>query len=207
VSLTVLEDERHGEAYVSVDVEADGPIPGQYSMLSFGAALAGRWITADFQPADPAGQTFYRELKPISAEFEPEALAVSGLDRGELQRSGAEPAQAMTDFKDWVYQVCAGNRPVLVAYPLSFDWMFLYWYLIKYTGSSPFSHSSCLDVKTMYAVKAHSPLSSVSKDRLPHELRPEHRHTHHALDDAVEQAELFANIMAWPGRPLRSKDS
>jgi hypothetical protein len=24
-------------------------------------------------------------------------------------------------------------------------------------------------------------------------------HTHNALDDALEQAELFANIWAWPG--------
>ncbi|WP_329414971.1 hypothetical protein OG802_28390 [Streptomyces sp. NBC_00704] len=28
---------------------------------------------------------------------------------------------------------------------------------------------------------------------------PTRPHTHHALDDAVEQAELFANLMAWRG--------
>jgi hypothetical protein len=59
--------------YVSVDVEADGPIPGPYSMVSFGAAVCGRHTTDGFTAVDPAAQTFYRELRPISTEFDAEA--------------------------------------------------------------------------------------------------------------------------------------
>ena len=71
-------DVRH-EVYMSADVEADGPIPGPYSMLSFGLAVAGR-RTGDepFRPQDPEAETFYRELKPISPDFVPAALNVSG---------------------------------------------------------------------------------------------------------------------------------
>ena len=61
------------ELYVAVDVEADGPIPGPYSMISLGMAVAGR-----------PDLTFYTELRPISDAFVPQALAISGLDRDRL---------------------------------------------------------------------------------------------------------------------------
>src|SRR5687767_10330847 len=116
-------------------------------MISVGLAVAGRRTgDAAVEPADPTSETFYRELKPISTDFVPAALAVSGLDRAALERDGAEPAEAMADLTGWLRQVCGETgRPILVAYPLGFDWMFLYWYLIRFTGASPFGHSGCLD--------------------------------------------------------------
>lgn len=185
--------------YISVDIEADGPIPGPYSMLSLGAAVAGVQDADGFTAADPEERTFYRELRPISEEFVPEALAVSGLDRERLGREGREPAAALTEFTGWVREVSAGSQPVMCGYPASYDWTFLYWYLIRFTGASPFGHSGCLDMKTLYAAKAGLPLRAVAKGTMPRELLSRRRHTHHALDDAVEQAELFANLMAWPG--------
>lgn len=193
--------------YISVDIEADGPIPGPYSMLSIGAAVAGVQDVDTFTAADPERQTFYRELRPISEDFVPEALAVSGLDRERLRAEGAEPAVALAEFADWVREVSAGAQPVMCGYPASYDWTFLYWYLIRFTGGSPFGHSGCLDMKTLYATKAGLPLRAVAKGTMPRELLSRRRHTHHALDDAVEQAELFANLMAWqgPASPARPR--
>ncbi|GAA4055276.1 3'-5' exoribonuclease domain-containing protein [Streptomyces shaanxiensis] len=185
--------------YISVDIEADGPIPGPYSMLSMGAAVAGVQDADGFIPADPEQRTFYRELRPISEEFVPEALTVSGLDRERLRTEGTEPVAALTKFSAWVREVSAGAQPVMTGYPASYDWTFLYWYLIRFTGASPFGHSGCLDMKTLYATKAGLPLRAVAKGTMPRELLSRRRHTHHALDDAIEQAELFANLMAWPG--------
>jgi hypothetical protein len=184
---------------ISVDIEADGPIPGPYSMLSIGAAVAGTQDADGFTPADPEERTFYRELRPISAEFVPEALAVSGLDRDRLTAQGAEPAVTLAEFSAWVKEVSAGAQPVMCGYPASYDWTFLYWYLIRFTGESPFGHSGCLDIKTLYATKAGLPLRAVAKGTMPRELLSRRRHTHHSLDDAIEQAELLANLMAWPG--------
>jgi hypothetical protein len=184
---------------ISVDIEADGPIPGPYSMLSIGAAVAGTQDADGFTPADPEEQTFYRELRPISEDFVPEALAVSGLDRERLTLEGAEPAVALAEFSAWVREVSAGAQPVMCGYPASYDWTFLYWYLIRFTGESPFGHSGCLDMKTLYATKAGMPLRAVAKGTMPRHLLSRRRHTHHALDDAIEQAELLANLMAWPG--------
>ncbi|ROQ95056.1 DNA polymerase III epsilon subunit-like protein [Streptomyces sp. 2132.2] len=190
--------------YISVDIEADGPIPGPYSMISFGAAVAGRQDGASYTAADPESRTFYRELRPISGQYVPEALAVSGLDRERLLREGAEPAAAMAEFRAWVREVSAeaGAQPVMCGYPASFDWSFLYWYLMSFGGESPFGHSGCLDMKTLYATKAGVPLRAAVKGRMPRELLSARRHTHHALDDAIEQAELMSNLMLWtPAAP------
>jgi hypothetical protein len=142
------------EVYISLDVEADGPIPGPYSMLSFGLAVCARFDGKVFEPLDPGRQTFYAELKPISDEFVPAALAVSGLDRDLLLVQGRDPAEAMNAAAAWVAEVCDGAGPVVVAYPLGFDWMWLYWYFMRFAeGGSPFSFSRHLDMKTIYATR------------------------------------------------------
>jgi hypothetical protein len=181
----------------SADIEADGPIPGTYSMLSFGLCVVGTFAPdGTFTRHDPSAATFYRELRPISERFLPSALAVSGLDRERLQREGADPATAMTDASAWVKERAADDRPVLVAWPLGFDWMFLHWYWIEFcpTGD-PFAHSSALDIKTLAWSRIGRPLDDVYKENLPAELQPTARHTHHALDDAIEQGELFSNLL------------
>jgi hypothetical protein len=189
------------DVYVSADVETDGPIPGLHSLLSFGLAVAGVFDGAVFTRREPTADTFYRELRPTGRSFEPEALAASGLDRGELVRRGADPATAMAEAAAWVARVCADGRPVLVAYPAVFDFPWLYRYFVTFTGSCPFGFSGCLDMKTMYAVKAGVPVALAVKSRMPATVRPSRPHTHHALDDAIEQADLFANLMEWEGAP------
>lgn len=181
----------------SADIEADGPVPGPYSMLSFGLCVVGTFRPdGTFTRHDLRAATFYRELRPISDRFLPSALAVSALDRERLTREGADPSAAMTDAAAWVLEQAADNRPVLVAWPLGFDWMFLHWYWTERcpTGD-PFTHSSALDIKTLAWARLHKPLDETSKANLPAELRPTARHTHHALDDAIEQGEIFANLL------------
>lgn len=187
------------DVYISADIEADGPIPGRYSMLSFGLVVAATFDGETFAPR-VEGETFYRELKPIGEHYLPEAIAASGLDRDELLRAGAEPAQAMRDATSWVESVAAGARPVLVGYPVVFDWMFLHWYFVAFCGESPFGFSGALDMKTIYQQKAHVPLDAAGRNDLPAELRAARPHTHNALDDAREQGEIFNKLFLWEGR-------
>ena len=125
------------DVYISVDVEADGPIPLVHSLSSLGASVAGRYDGKAFTRADPTEQTFYAELQPISDEFDPEAAAVAGLDREALKRGGEEPVAAMTRFAEWVREVAAEGRPVFVAYPASFDWTWVSIYLAKFAPGEP----------------------------------------------------------------------
>ncbi len=203
MSLPLRPSERiaaESDCYFSADVETDGPIPGPYSMLSFGLVYAGSFDGTTFRRPTNYSVTFYRELRPISRNFQNEALAVNGLDRDRLVREGGSPEQVMTEAAAWILETAGNARPVLVAYPMSFDWLWLYWYFTQFAKQgSPFSHSRCFDIKTAFAVKAKLPLSAAGRAQLPAHLRSNRKHTHNALDDAAEQAEIFANIVEWEG--------
>lgn len=192
--------ESQVDAYFSADVETDGPIPGPFSILSFAIVYAGSFDGKRFDRPKTYERSFYRELKPISDQFEDEALSINGLDRARLIQDGGQPSTVMTDARRWVLENSRNAKPVLVAYPLSFDWTWLYWYFIRYSAEgSPFSYSRCFDIKTAFAVKGGLPISDAGRSRLPSHLLSKRIHTHHALDDAIEQAEIFANIFEWEG--------
>ena len=194
------------DSYFSVDVETDGPIPGPYSMLSFALVHAGSFDGSAFQRPKSYDLTFYKELRPISDRFELEALRVNGLDRQRLCREGDHPETALTEACRWVKKIAGQAQPVLVAYPLSFDWSWMYWYFIRFSSEgSPFDYSRCFDIKTALAVKAEIPISEAGRSRIDPSLRSTHVHTHHALDDAIAQAEIFANVFEWEGRSARAR--
>lgn len=189
---------RSIDAYFSADVETDGPIPGPFSMLSFGLVYAGEFDGHNFRKPSSYSQFFYSEVKPISERFEAEALSVNRLDRDLIMREGTTPQMAMARAKKWIDDIADGRNPVLVAYPLAFDWTWLYWYFSAFTESgSPFGYSQCYDLKTAFATKAELPLSLAGRSRLPIDVKSEREHTHHAIDDAIEQAEIFANLFEW----------
>lgn len=170
-------------------------------MLSVGIVVAGTFDGTHFSRPSGFEDGFYTELKPISTQFQAEALRVNKLDRDRLMRDGEDPNQAMKRACDWIASKAAGGKPVLVAYPLSFDWMWLFWYFTQFSAQgSPFSYSSCYDLKTAYSVKARVRISEAGRSRVPARLKGTHPHTHHALDDAIEQAELFANLFEWDGK-------
>ncbi|MGH9742329.1 MAG: 3'-5' exoribonuclease domain-containing protein, partial [Candidatus Acidiferrum sp.] len=138
--------------------------------------------------------------------FQPEALRINGLDRTRLTLEGEPPETAMTEAGSWVRANAGGAQPVLVAYPLSFDWSWLYWYFIRFAAEgSPFAYSRCFDIKTALAVKASIPISQAGRSRVGPSLRSDHAHTHHAVDDAIEQAEIFANVFEWEGARERTR--
>jgi hypothetical protein len=189
------------DVYFSADVETDGPIPGPFSMLSFALVFAGRFDGKHFErPSGWSGQSFYRELRPISDSFQYDALKVNGLDRDRLMREGCDPKTAMGDGAEWIHRIAGAGRPVLVAYPLSFDWSWLYWYFVRFNPEgSPFSHSQCFDLKTAFAIKANRTIAESGRSKLLPSLRSLKTHSHNALDDASEQAEVFANLFEWNG--------
>lgn len=192
--MRVVSEPPRPDLYISADIETDGPIPGPFSMLSLGLCLAGRYDGESFERLDGEPVVFYKELKPISENFEPEALAVNGLDRDKLMTAGCPPDVAMREAADWIAHAADGHRPVLVAYPVAFDWAFLHWYFIKFAGESPFGFSSCLDIRTLYQAQAGTVFDLAAERFMPESVRGTHPHTHHAADDAIEQAQLFNNL-------------
>jgi ribonuclease T len=173
------------ETYISVDVEAAGPIPGQYSLLSIGACVVGE-----------SQKRFYVELKPISDHFTEQALAVADLSLDKLRLHGDDPAAAMAEFEQWVRSVTpSGARPVFVAFNAAFDWMFTHYYFVRFLGRDPFGFSA-LDIKAFYMGMMGTSWTGTSKRRIDHRFLPHRPHTHHALDDAIRQAEAFERMLA-----------
>lgn len=179
------------ETYISVDIEADGPVPGRYSMLSIGAEIVNPASTKEPHRYKP----FYAELKPISDLSVPEALAVSGLDRDRLSTHGEDPGYVMRRFAVWATD--HSDRPVFCSFS-GWDWGFVYYYLMTYNGASPFGHSA-IDMKSFYMGRYRTGWRDTTKSRIaktyPHLTSGIGPHTHNALDDAREQAKLFARML------------
>jgi len=197
------------EYYISVDVEADGPIPGEYSLSSIGACLAGSFQADDPElrtypivrpdpvpyPIATSETTFYVELQPISDRIDAEAAAIAGLDRGRLTAQGAPAGAAMTAFRDWLRSTAGDEgRPVFVSFG-TFDWMYIAWYFHKFVGENPFGPNG-MDLKSYYMAKERTIWAWTSKSNLKKKYQAGVRHTHHALDDSIEQALIFQRLWA-----------
>ena len=161
-------------AYVMVDVEADGPIPGEYSMVCFGAVLVKEGL----------GQTFYGRLKPISEKWLPDALAVSGFSREETLAFD-DPKIVMEKFAGWVKEATKG-RSFFISDNNGFDWQFINWYFWHFTGGNPFGHSST-NLGSLY--------KGLVKDTFQNfkHLRKT-AHTHNPVDDAMGNAEALLEM-------------
>ena len=158
-------------AYIMVDIEADGPIPGDYSMIALGAVLV----------EDGLQQQFYGLLKPISDQFIPQALAVSGFSR-EDTLSFNNPEHVMKDFAKWIAKV-SKDRPIFISDNNGFDWMFVCWYFHHFTGSNPFGFSS-QNLGSLYKGVVKDTFQSFKHLRKT-------AHTHNPVDDAKGNAEAL----------------
>lgn len=117
---------------------------------------------------------------------QPEAWAAA---RRDLQ----DPTDAMRRYVAWINGL--PGRPVFVAYPAGFDFLFIYWYLIRFVGESPFSYSA-LDIKTYAMAMLKTEYRASVKGNMPAHWFDPLPHTHQALDDAIEQGALFCNMLA-----------
>jgi hypothetical protein len=154
-----------------IDVESDGPIPGDYSMICFGAVLMDEKLD----------KTFYGKLKPISENWIPEALAVSGYTREESLTFPAPQAE-MERFAQWISQHSHG-KPLFYSDNNGFDWQFINWYFHHFTGTNPFGHSST-NIGSLYKGLVGDMFKNFKHLRKT-------AHTHNPVDDALGNAEAL----------------
>ena len=100
---------------------------------------------------------------------------------------------AMRRYLAWLKAL--PGKPVFVGYPAGYDFLFVYWYLMRFAGESPFSHSA-LDIKSFAMAMLKTDYRSVTKRSMPKRWFDRLPHTHVALDDAIEQGALFCNMLA-----------
>ncbi len=179
--------------FISVDIEAAGPSPSGYAMLSIGACLVD-------EPDAPLGYgvapDFYAELQPDRDGVVASAMAVGGFTLDGLRATGTPPAEALRAFADWIEAVTPrGHRPVMVGFNAAFDWMFVADYVHRYLGRNPFGHSA-LDIKAYYLGVTGSSWPATSMPFVAERYGLDISLTHNALDDARDQAALFRAVRA-----------
>jgi hypothetical protein len=104
-----------------------------------------------------------------------------------------DPAEVMPKYLAWLKAL--PGKPVFVGYPVAYDFMFVYWYLIRFAGESPFSHSA-LDIKTLVMAALGTEYRDSTKRNMPRQWFDDRPHDHVALTDAIGQGVLFCNVLA-----------
>jgi hypothetical protein len=156
---------------IMVDIESDGPIPGDYSMISFGAVIVDEELN----------KTFYGKIKPISEKWIPDALQVSGFSREETLEFD-EPKEVMSEFKNWIINN-SKSKPLFFSDNNGFDWQFINWYFIHFIGENPFGFSST-NLGSLYKGMVNDMVKNFKHLRKT-------KHTHNPVDDAVGSAEAL----------------
>jgi hypothetical protein len=177
------------EIYVSTDIEADGKVPGISSMLSLASAV----YTLDKKLID----TFSINLEKLPGAHPDPATMAWWKEQPEAWKAcrlnKEKPEIAMRKYHQWLKTL--RGKLVFVGYPVAYDFMWVQWYLIRFVGESPFSHSA-LDIKTLAMSLLKKPYRQSTKRHMPDRWFDNLPHTHKALDDAIGQGALFCNIMS-----------
>lgn len=159
-----------------IDVEADGPCPGLYSMVSFGAVKVGTYLKT----------TFYGQTAPISNNYIPEALAVSNTSRTE-HNLYPDPIVTMNEFKKWINYNTIG-KPVFISDNPAFDWQFINYYFHRYSNENPFGFSA-RRIGDFYAGLTNNWNNANDWKKLRKTA-----HTHNPVDDAKGNAEALLTM-------------
>lgn len=159
-----------------VDVESDGPVPGLYSMVCFGAVCISGGKIID---------TFYGKTYPISAQYDPKALSISGFTR-EQHSDFPKSEIVIPDFVSWINKTNKTTRPIFWSDNLAYDWQFVNYYTHLFANTNPFGFSGrrigdvyCGLQKNLYAKWKHLRVT---------------KHTHNPVDDAIGNAEALIKI-------------
>ena len=146
-----------------VDIESDGPIPGKYSMISLGAIIVNEKMDS----------IFYKNIKPISENFIPEAISICGFSREETLKF-EDPLNSMEEFSKWIKQNSKGD-PIFISDNNGYDYMFVCWYFHTFLGNNPFGYSS-QNLGSLYKGLIKDTSKNFKHLRIT-------KHTHNAVDD------------------------
>ncbi|MGV8152302.1 MAG: 3'-5' exoribonuclease domain-containing protein [Candidatus Nanoarchaeia archaeon] len=199
-----MEKSKIKEIYISTDIEANGPIPADYSMLSIGSVAFG-------DNGNILGK-FYRKLNQLpNSKQHPQTMSFWKKNKEayiEATSKPENPKKVMNEYADWLEEIKNKYKVPLyfLAYPASWDFMFVSWYLIKFVKRysknhficTPFSHEG-IDIKTFSMAQLKRPYSQSGTSNMPKEWIIEREDKgllkHKAIDDAMKQGLMFIRML------------
>lgn len=160
---------------IVVDVESDGPIPHKYSMVCLGAVIVDEELD----------KTFYGETRPVSPNWLPEALAISGFTR-EQHIEFDDPKDVFEEFAEWITKDSHNGRPVFISDNPAYDFAWINYYFHYYLGKNPFGYSGRRigDLYCGLTKNGHNQWKHLRKTK----------HTHNPVDDAKGNAEAILEM-------------
>lgn len=105
------------------------------------------------------------------------------------------PKEGMEKFEAWLLQF---KKPIFVSFN-SWDWCHVMYYFWKYLGRCPFGlPGRSIDIKVYYMGREGQPYDKTAKRLVTKRFPTPYPHTHNGLDDAIEQADIFAKMLWSP---------
>ena len=180
--------------YFCIDIEASGPVPAIYDMVSLGAVVVAAGPSGPLQK----GATFYVEIRPEGPKVDPGAMKVNGLDIDKLRREGVPRREALLSLAQWAAaHTKPGTKPVFVGHNAPFDWSFVAWCYSAEELPNPFGYKA-LDTKALATGKLGVHWFDSSKEVLEARLglSPEDKTLKHRADyDAMYQADILIKLL------------
>lgn len=175
------------ETYISIDIESDGPIPGVNSMRALGAAA--------YNSDGKMVSVFYDTMKPLLGAH-PQLRTMEWWKKfpeqwQELEAATKYPGNVIQDFDVWLSQF---ENPIMVASPAGFDFTFVRYYLVYFLGTKHEESGiwrRCIDFRSYVMGKYGKSYFQSGKRNIKSRCKSSTPHTHNALDDAMEQGEIF----------------
>ena len=187
--------------YVVCDIEADGPIPGPHSMMSLGAVAVNKVgnIFGEFE----INFLPLKKAKPHSKTMEwfnknaPKALMYCKINQ-------VEPQEGMKRFGNWLLTLPMPR--VMAAHPAPLDFMWVNWYIQTYLKDEleepPFTKpffdnkgQGAFDIKSYAVAVLKKDFTNLHRDTYTKDLHDNTKHTHKAIDDAREYAQLLIKLL------------
>lgn len=183
----MIKDRGKSTVFVSIDIETDGPTPGMFSMVDLGAVA--------YDEHGKKLSTFSGQLKPLPGAMQ-NVDTMIWWDKhqdvwNEIVSKARPPLVVIKEFNEWLKKL--PGTPTAICWPASWDFAFVHYYLVRFTGASFLGHAA-LDIKSMVVVMTGQYTRYCGKRALPPEFVPENQHTHRGLDDAEEQGEIFFKV-------------
>ena len=185
---------RSRATYFCIDIEANGPVPGLYDMVSLGAAVVAPNSNGFLQ----VQEQYYIEIRPQAPKYDARAAAIHGLDLDHLRQHGLPRAEACRQLSAWVKK---HTRPrtdsVFVGHNAPFDWSFVAWTFAAESMPNPFGYKA-LCTKSLAAGILNIHWFETSKENLQRLLKmpPQDMSQKHRADyDAAYQAELLIKLL------------
>ncbi len=180
--------------YFCVDIEANGPVPGLFDMVSLAAVV----VAPDDQGELVIGEVFYLELAPVAPRFDPRAAAIHGLDQERLAAEGLSHADFCSSLSEWVRgKTVAGTEPVFVGHNAPFDWSHVAWVFAEQEQPNPFGYKAlCTKALSAGVLGLHWLDSNKETLAVRLDLPAEDMSLKHRADyDALYQAEILVRLL------------